>query len=138
MYIIRCRAGLLFIIKIFRRSKFYKFSIQMSLASNPWPASFETSDEVSLLDYQIQQRFYKIFHQGARRTQHEMNNTRPHPPRFRPVRSDQVRKFSENHTLQKILRHLEYHVQHHMTQDGILKHIKMSDAWPQLSVLFNR
>lgn len=44
----------------------------MSLASNPWPASFETSDE------------------GARRTQHEMNNTRPHPPRFRPVRSDQT------------------------------------------------
>jgi len=78
MYIIRCRAGLLFIIKIFRRSKFYKFSIQMSLASNPWPASFETSDE------------------GARRTQHEMNNTRPHPPRFRPVRSDQVRNYSEN------------------------------------------
>ena len=30
-----------------------------------------------------------------------MNNTRPHPPRFRPVRSDQVRNFSENHTNKK-------------------------------------
>ena len=41
---------------------FKNFSIQMSLASNPWPASFETSDEVSLLDYLIYHGFYKIFH----------------------------------------------------------------------------
>lgn len=42
----------------------------MSLASNPWPASFETDE-------------------GPRRAQHEMSNKRPHPPRYRPVRSDQ-------------------------------------------------
>ena len=48
---ITCRAGLLFIIKLLIAQNFKIFLFQMSLASNPWPASFETSDEVSLLDY---------------------------------------------------------------------------------------
>ena len=104
----------------------------MSLASNPWPASFEKSDEV-FLEYKFFKHFFlKISYQGARRTQHEMNNTRPHPPRFRPVRSDQVRKVFLKTVLLNFFRHLEYHVQHHMMQGGILKHIKMWVEWHQL------